>query len=451
VTAVPRDEIVRRLAAAVRGSSLYSPKHPLVQRGLDELATACGRSLRHASAIAIGFIGDDVVIDGARLSRSGAALSGFARHLRERDIEKITIQRGVTRDELRAFVTELADTATVGSLENRLTRTGVRNIAVGQIDVEADTEASIGVAAARRLYDAAVTSAEDLWAAAKAGDKPNPAAARSLIDSLAKLGKQDRNSLMALTALKKHDNYTFTHMVNVSVLSMALARSINVQGTLLREFGVAALMHDIGKVSVPAEILNKPDMLTKEEFAVMKRHVIDGAHILRVTPEMPALAPVVAFEHHLKLDLSGYPEHISPRKLNLCTMIVSIADVYDALRSNRAYRQALPTERVRAIMSQQSSPAFNQTLLRRFINLIGLFPVGTLVRLNTDEVGVVVHEHPNDPFRPQVKIILDPKGERLEEPLLVNTWEADARGDGTRAAVEAVDHEPLGIDPASLL
>jgi cyclic di-GMP phosphodiesterase len=206
-------------------------------------------------------------------------------------------------------------------------------------------------------------------------------------------------------------------------------------------------MHDIGKVNTPSEVLNKPDKLTKEEFEIMKRHVIDGAHILRRTPEVPALAPIVAFEHHLKQDLSGYPENVGSRKLNLCTMIVSIADVFDALRSNRPYRQGLATDRIRAIMGEQDNPAFNQTLLKRFVNLMGLFPVGNLVRLSTDELAIVTAEHPNDPFRPQVKILTNAKGELLEDPFLANTWERDERGEQSRAVVEAVDPEPLGIDP----
>jgi HD-GYP domain-containing protein (c-di-GMP phosphodiesterase class II) len=198
-------------------------------------------------------------------------------------------------------------------------------------------------------------------------------------------------------------------------------------------------------------VLNKPDKLTRDEFDVMKRHVVDGAHILRRTPEMPALAPIVAFEHHLKQDLSGYPEKIGSRKLNLCTMIVSIADVFDALRSNRPYRQGLATDRIRAIMGEQGSPAFNQSLLKRFVNLMGLFPVGNLVRLNTDELAVVTAEHPSDPFRPQVKIISNEKGEMLEEPLLANTWERDDRGEHGRAVVEAIDPETMGIDPLKYL
>jgi putative nucleotidyltransferase with HDIG domain len=286
-----------------------------------------------------------------------------------------------------------------------------------------------------------------LWDSAKAGDKPDPHSARKIIDSLAKLVSQDRTSLMALTALKRYDNYTFTHMVNVSVLAMAQARSLNIEGPMLREFGFAALMHDIGKVHTPLEVLNKPDKLSKDEFSLMKQHVVDGAHILRRTPEMPALAPVVAFEHHLRQDLSGYPENVGHRDLNLCTQIVSIADVYDALRSNRIYREGLPSERIRAIMTQKDSPAFNTKLLRRFINLMGLFPVGTLVRLNTEEVGVVTHEHPTDPFRPQVKLLLDRLGQPVETQMLVNTWDADDRGQFRVAVVEAVDPDTVNIDP----
>ena len=123
--------------------------------------------------------------------------------------------------------------------------------------------------------------------------------ARTMIDGLAQAVAQNRTALLALTTLKNYDNYTFTHMVNVSILTMGQARGLGIDGPLLREFGLAALMHDIGKVRTPLEVLNKPDKLTDAEFAIMKRHVVDGAEILRKTPDMPALAPVVAFEHHL--------------------------------------------------------------------------------------------------------------------------------------------------------
>jgi putative nucleotidyltransferase with HDIG domain len=447
-----REDLVRRLAAAIRATELYAPTHPLVKRSVEALLTACHESLQSSPHVVIGFIGDEIVIDDARMStRASAALVGLVRSLREREIEKITFGRGLTGEDVRLLLEGIRDRQLIQPLPDWLLSRGVRRVTVGRLTIEEADEDNSGIEVARRVYGAAVETAESLWDQAKAGDQPDPGAARKIVDSLAQVVSQDRTSLMALTALKRHDNYTFTHMVNVSVLAMAQARALNLDGPLLREFGVSALMHDIGKVNTPLEVLNKPDKLTKEEFDLMKLHVIDGAHILRRTPEMPALAPVVAFEHHLKQDLTGYPENIAHRDLNLCTMIVSIADVFDALRSTRPYREGLATDRVKAIMGKQEDPSFNQLLLKRFVNLMGLFPVGNLVRLNTEEVAIVTAEHPSDPFRPQVKILYDSGGERLEEPFLANTWERDDRGDYPRAVVEGVDPATLGVDPLSLL
>ena len=443
----PREAFARRLAAAARGAALYAPDHPIVQRGIDALTAVSAQMLQRADAIVLGLVGDEIVVDGQRLGKAAASLGGFARDLRALEVEKITVSRGVRRDDFRVFVQELADRSGRTPLGARLEAKRVRAIAVGRVAIE-EPEYPTGIAAARRVYATAVETAQSLWEQARTGDTPDPTAARTIIDSLAGLVSHDRSSVMALTALKRYDNYTFTHMVNVSVLAMAQARSLNIQGPLLREFGFAALMHDIGKVHTPLEVLNKPDRLTKSEFDVMKQHVVDGAHILRKTPEMPALAAVVAFEHHLRQDLSGYPENIGHRELNLCTQIVSIADVYDALRSNRVYREGLPSDRVRSIMTQKDSPAFNTALLRRFINLVGLFPVGTLVRLESGELAVVTREHPADPFRPQVKVLHDAGGRPLETPALVNTWEPGVRA---RGVVEAVDPDAVSIDPLAHL
>lgn len=445
------DELVRRLAAGLRSSELYAPGHPLVERSVDTLASAATAYLTDAASVIVGFVGDDVVVNDTRLGKGSASLTGFVRALRDKEIEKITFHRGVTREDVKMFLEELANRRARTNVADRLAGRGVKRIAIGKLAVEDTPQDDVGIEAARRVYGTAVSSAESLWEQAKTGEKPDPHTARQIIDSLANIVTQDRTSLMALTALKKYDNYTFTHMVNVAALSMAQARALNLEGPLLREFGFAALMHDIGKVNTPLEVLNKPGKLDKDEFLVMKQHVVDGAHILRRTPEMPALAPIVAFEHHLKQDLSGYPENIGSRKLNLCTMIVSIADVFDALRSNRPYREGLASARIRSIMNEQGNPAFNQVLLRRFVNLIGLFPIGTIVRLNTDEVGVVTAEHPDDPFRPQVKILFNPRGERLEEEPLANTWERDSRGEFRRAVVETVDPDSLELDPLTVL
>lgn len=274
--------------------------------------------------------------------------------------------------------------------------------------------------------------------------------AQNMVEGLAETVTQNRTALVALTAMKSYDNYTFTHMVNVSILTMGQARGLGIDGRLLREFGLSALMHDIGKVRIPLEILNKTSRLNDEEFTVMKRHVVDGAEILRQTPEMPILAPVVAFEHHLRLDGTGYPASVGRSQLNLGTMLCSIADVFDAMRSQRAYQQAFPTDRILAVLKRNDGSQFDQNLIRRFVQLIGIYPPGNLVRLSTDEVAVVLRVHAPDPYRPTVRILRDTSGQELMVPRECNLWET--RGEAGEVHVVApLDPTEYGIDPLGYL
>jgi putative nucleotidyltransferase with HDIG domain len=192
-----------------------------------------------------------------------------------------------------------------------------------------------------------------------------PGVTTMMVDVLAEVVVQIRPVLPTLKAFKKYHSDTFVHMVNVSILTMAQAFSLGMDGPLLGELGFAALMHDIGKVRTPIDILNKAGNLTDAESAIMQRHTIDGAEILRQTPEVPTLAPVVAFEHHLRLDGSGYPNGVKRSSLNLATMLCSIADVYDAMRS-----QSLPIERILEVLRRKEQ--FDQHLVRRFTRLIAI-------------------------------------------------------------------------------
>jgi putative nucleotidyltransferase with HDIG domain len=441
------EDLVRRLAAAVRATAMYSPAHPIANRSVSSLQASFDNRLLHHPTLTVGFIGSDIVVNGTKLKGS-AAFSGLVRHFQERQIEKLTFSKELGRDGLRAFIGVVAARDT-SPLPPRLAEARLPGVVVGAISVDDPAPDTLGIAAARQVYGAAVGAADALWGAAAADDEPDPSGAHIIIDTLARAVAQDRTSMLALTALKGHDEYTFTHMVNVSLLTMAQARTLGIQGPLLREFGLAGLMHDIGKVRTPPEILNKPDRLTREETAVMQRHVVDGAQILRRTSDMPPLVPIVAFEHHLKQDLSGYPRNIGARKLNLCTMLVAIADVFDALRTKRIYRDGLPAARVRKMLAEQSGTAFEPTLLRRFISLVGIFPVGTCVRLKTGEVGVVTAEHATDAFRPTVRVIIDADGSRDGAQRTVDTAAHDEQGRHPYSVLEAVDAESLGLDPLS--
>jgi putative nucleotidyltransferase with HDIG domain len=239
--------------------------------------------------------------------------------------------------------------------------------------------------------------------------------------------------------------------VNVSILTMGQARGLGIDGPLLREFGLAALMHDIGKVKTPIEILNKPDKLTTAEFTIMKRHTVDGAEILRMTPEVPTLAPVVAFEHHLRMDGSGYPDAAKRVTLNIGTMLCSIADVYDAMRSQRAYQQAFPTDRILEVLKRSDGTQFDQHLVRRFVQLVGIYPAGNLVRLNTGDVAVVRTINAPDPYRPAVRVLINAEGKRLELPYEVNLWEHSEDPALPGSIVAPLDPADYGLDPLMLM
>jgi putative nucleotidyltransferase with HDIG domain len=441
------DEILRRFAAALRSAQLYSPGHPIIARNLEGLSTAT--QLLHAlePAIVIGIVGDEIIVDDMPIAKADT-LSALIKRLQQSGVERITIERGVTAEEIATFVEAVSKVEPRTGNEETAPFPALPHIRVGRVTIEQRIEGNLAdMEAIRRVYNDAVSVAGDLWASAQTEQKPDATMARTMIDGLAQAVAQNRTALLALTTLKNYDNYTFTHMVNVSILTMGQARGLGIDGPLLREFGLAALMHDIGKVRTPLEVLNKPDKLTDEEFTIMKRHVVDGAEILRQTPDIPALAPVVAFEHHLRLDGTGYPHAVRRPSLNLGTMICGIADVYDAMRSQRRYQQAFPTERILEVLKRNDGTQFDQHLVRRFVQLIGIYPAGNLVKLDTGEIGVVLKVYAPDTYRPQVRILFDRHGKRLDLTYDVNLWESDGTEGRPSAVVAPLDPADYHVDP----
>jgi putative nucleotidyltransferase with HDIG domain len=442
------EELLRSFSATLRSMQLYSKGHPIITRNISALSTAI--QLLHAMqpSIVIGIVGNEIIVDDTPVSKA-ETLGPIVRRLRDAGIERITIERGVITDELTAF------TGAVSALER--VDEGVdpteafsefKHIRVGRVVIEQKVDADASdMSTIRRMYTEAVSAAGNIWDSAQTEGHPDATLARTMIDGLAQAVAQNRTALLALTTLKNYDNYTFTHMVNVSILMMGQARALGIDGGLLREFGLAALMHDIGKVRTPLEVLNKPDKLTDEEFVIMKHHVVDGAEILRGTPDIPALAPIVAFEHHLRIDGTGYPNGVNRPTLNLGTMLCGIADVYDAMRSQRAYQQSYPTDRILQVLKRNDGTQFDQHLVRRFVQLLGIYPVGNFVKLNTGEVAVVRQVHAPDPYRPQVRVLFDKDGAALDTPYDLNLWDAAAEAGVPSAVVAPLDPADYPIDP----
>jgi putative nucleotidyltransferase with HDIG domain len=401
--------------------------------------------LANIPSLTIGIVGDDLVVADVPIPNAAENLGELMRRLRQSGVERVVFDRGATAEEVSALVRSVAsgDTASIDGL-SRLT-----HVRVGRLQVEERVEGVGDIATFRRLYDDASKVAGSLWESAAVEGKPDADAARGLVDSLAQAVAQNRTALLALTALKNYDNYTFTHMVNVSILTMGQARGLGIDGAALREFGLAALMHDIGKVKTPNEILNKPGKLTDQEFEILKRHTVDGAEILKSTPEIPPLAPVVAFEHHLRSDGTGYPHGVQRSQLNLGTSLCGIADVYDAMRSQRVYQQAHPSDRILAVLQRNDGKQFNQHLVRRFVQLVGIYPTGNLVKLDNGDIAVVVKPYAPDPYRPRVKVLIRASGQKVERPFDVNLWDAP---EGHPQTVRGpIDPATVDLDPLSYL
>jgi putative nucleotidyltransferase with HDIG domain len=434
------EEIARRLAAALRGAQLYAPDHPIVKRNVGALAETIGVATADNPSVTIGIVDDDLVVGDVPVPRAADTMGELMRRLQQAGIERIVIEAGVEHDEITTLVQSVARTDRGSTTPTPQ----LPHIRVGKLQTEDRVETPSDMASFQRLYEDATGIAEQLWDSASTEGKPDADAARGIVDSLAQAVAQNRTALLALAALKNYDNYTFTHMVNVSILTMGQARGLGIEGTALRQVGLAALLHDIGKVRTPPEILNKPDRLTDKEFAILKRHTIDGAEILRTTPGVPALAPIVAFEHHLRIDGTGYPPVTRPQ-LNVATMLCAIADVYDAMRSQRVYQKAFPSDRILVVLQQNDGAQFDANLVRRFVQLVGIYPAGGLVRLDTGETAIVTKTYAPDPYRPRVKLILAADRTPLTRPYEVNLWEGR---EGFAGAIHApLDPVEYGIDP----
>jgi len=439
------EEIVRRTAAALRAAQLYAAGHPLVARSVTALSETLAVSLANTASVTIGIVGDDLVVGEYPIPRASETLGELMRRLKQAGIERIVIQRGVELDEIDRLVAAVAS----GDTGKDSAVAKLPHIRVGRIDVEERIDGVGDMATFQKLYADASNVAGVLWESAAIEGQPDADAARTLVDSLAQAVAQNRTALLALTALKNYDNYTFTHMVNVSILTMGQARGLGIEGGQLREFGLAALMHDIGKVKTPNEVLSKPGKLTDDEFDILRRHTVDGAEILKSTPEIPALGPIVAFEHHLRSDGTGYPVGAIRPLLNLATTLCGIADVYDAMRSQRVYQEAHPTDRILAVLQRNDGKQFDQHLVKRFVQLVGIYPAGNLVRLDTGEIGVVLKAYAPDPYRPRVKVLTRPDGQKLEHPYDVSLWDAhEGQPQSVQAPVDAADY---GLDPLSYL
>ncbi len=257
-------------------------------------------------------------------------------------------------------------------------------------------------------------------------------------------------ALLSLTRVKNKDDYTFMHSVSVCALLVSFCRAMGMDADTIHLAGIGGLLHDIGKVKVPDKILNKPGRLTDEEFKVMKCHVVESKKILSETDGIAETSIQVAAQHHERHDGSGYPEGLKGEAITQMGQMAAICDVYDAITSERCYHKGLvPHEALRKIF-EWSKFHFNPTLVQAFLRTIGIYPVGTLVLLESGRIGVVAEQSESNLLQPRVKLFFDSRKQSYTAPLEVDLAKPLGHGGGDRI-VSHESPEKWGIDPLKFL
>ena len=236
-------------------------------------------------------------------------------------------------------------------------------------------------------------------------------AIKSVLENLMENLNQNKGCLMNMIDVMSTDLYTYTHSVNVAIISVMTARSMGMNEKMVMEVGMGALMHDVGKIRVPQEILNKPSGLEDYEYEIMKEHSWLGYEIVKDNYTLSAYTKNIVLKHHERLDGSGYPFGIDGDKMEPYVRVVALCDVFDAMVSDRCYREQLTVHEVLEVIISQLNQKFDSDVYKHFIKNITVFPPGSVVQLNTGEVGIVLRPNPNFPSRPKLRLIKDPSGE----------------------------------------
>ena len=249
------------------------------------------------------------------------------------------------------------------------------------------------------------------------------------------------DALLSLTALKDYSEHTYTHSVNVCILILAIAHASGVTEEEAGDIGVGGLLHDVGKAKIPLSILDKPGPLTDQERKAILSHPLFSEEILKEKGDISEPAIAIAVQHHEKVNGSGYPRGLTGDQMHPFASMAAVADVYDALTAARPYKPGLPPHIALRVVFDGKGTEFKDEVVENFIKNLGIYPVGSFVKLNTGEMGVVMEVNPEDSLRPKVGVVFSQYGKRRPSPFVVDLYrEFKSRGaESSRSIVQADD------------
>jgi HD-GYP domain-containing protein (c-di-GMP phosphodiesterase class II) len=304
--------------------------------------------------------------------------------------------------------------------------------------------------AAKQTYKAAKLAVQQAMDDVRMGRALNMEAVSEVVGSMADSILRNPDALTSLTRLKSFDEYTFFHSVNTSALALSVGKHLGYRREQLLQLGTGMLLHDIGKMLVPVEILNKPGRYEAHEFEIMKQHALRGAEILSNTTSLTDMFLKPALEHHERVDGTGYPHHRSKADISQYGLIAAIVDIYDAVTSDRCYHKGkTPHDTLQFLYQLGTQGHVDGALVQQFIQVVGVYPVGSCVSLNTGETAIVKQFNHHSPLKPLVVLIKDEAGRRRSTPVDFDLAAQDRRPERMIAAI--LDPDTSKIDPQTYL
>jgi len=451
-------DFINHLSVILRTAQIHDPGNIAVTTAIDKFLALLSMMTDSERTITLDLIGEFFYINDIRVRYSLEYLLSFdflIREFRRREIGKV-IFRNTTRAEdirifLRAFIAAGFSDTPYEKMSDAMYESP--NIEVDRLKKikEGETDSRKVI---KKVYYNAVSYAKGVMTKIQAGEKVNIKKAKRIVETMVDQILDEEKLLLGMTAIKDYDEYTYHHSVNVSILSIALGQRLGLSKRVLTELGLVAFFHDIGKIEIPSEVLNKSTNFTDDEWKLIKKHPRWGVRAilkLRGMDSTSIKASIVAFEHHMHYDFSGYPKVGKYPELDFYSRIVSLVDQYDAMTSARVYsRIPLSPDKALSVMMERAGTQLDPLLFKFFINMVGVFPIGTLVMLDTKELGLVYESDVLFADRPRVLIIIDALGKNVNGPV-VDLTEKDEKGKYYRSIVKTLDPNKYKINLAEYL
>jgi len=441
----------QQLSAVMKNTTLYPEEHPSLRTSAEKLLGTIATLMTDRDKVAFYLVGGELFFETLSIPVD-QGLAQLMEQFTGLEVSGIIFKPELTQKELVRFALlmnkEPAFFVSLGGITEVLEKEGIVHVELHRVmvvDKGVSGALKEGKKQAAKIFMEAIETVKEMVETVHLDKAINMRKINTTVQTMVDDILNNRDALMGLTSIKMYDEYTFAHSVNTAILAISLGSFLSFSKAQIAALGVAGLLHDIGKVNVPHEIINKPDKLTDEEWEIVKRHPIEGALILSHTPGMTKLAMVAAFEHHQHGNHKGYPWIDDRLQQHPFSHIITLADAYEALTAARVYYkvQISPEQAIRIIVKKRGT-AFDPTLVKAFVNMMGLFPAGTLVKLDTGEIGLVRHQT-RDLLRPRVLLLTKFDGSEKKDGTEVSLLET-AGGKYKRTISGTIDNNVAKID-----